>query len=192
MKKLKERIRNYIKNATWWNWVTNIAFLAIILILVIPSWRLSFQKMVLGWTLSGPDLQYEITEQRIPSSWIIYSVDDEPVSFEVFQNKKVFMNFWASWCAPCLAEMPSLMDSQKQLDDEVAFIFITKDAKHRAMKIVNDYPDRRENFYFYKDYPAYLRHRGIPFSVWIDHGMISARFMGSAKWSAEDIRKGFR
>lgn len=40
------------------------------------------------------------------------------------KGKVVFINFWASWCPPCRAEMPSLNDLYKKLKDDNRFVFL--------------------------------------------------------------------
>lgn len=50
------------------------------------------------------------------------------VSLESLKGKLVFVNFWATWCAPCREEMPSLVDLARQFDPkDVAFLAVSVD-----------------------------------------------------------------
>ena len=40
--------------------------------------------------------------------WTVLDLEDQPVSFSKFKGKTVFLNFWATWCGPCVREMPSI------------------------------------------------------------------------------------
>ena len=163
----------------------------IVVILLVPSWRVAFQKTILGWTMGGPDVVKESSGERIPDNWVIYDVEGNPLSFKALNGQKVFINFWASWCAPCLAEMPSLMEEKQKLGSDVVFLFLTNDERDRAMQIINEYAEHTDDFYFYQNYPPALQHNSIPYSVWVRNGKITARFKGSANWEADDILKGF-
>jgi thiol-disulfide isomerase/thioredoxin len=53
------------------------------------------------------------------------------------KGKVVFMNFWASWCPPCRAEMPSLNELYKKLKDDDRFVFLfmnEDDDKRKAVE----------------------------------------------------------
>jgi thiol-disulfide isomerase/thioredoxin len=45
-----------------------------------------------------------------------------PHKLEEFRGKPVVLNFWATWCVPCAAEMPLLSEMQTQYKDKILFI----------------------------------------------------------------------
>lgn len=52
----------------------------------------------------------------------------ERVSMEEFRDKVIFMNIWATWCAPCIEEMPTIQNLYQSVDkDKVAFIMLSMD-----------------------------------------------------------------
>ena len=58
--------------------------------------------------------------------------DGEPVSFAVFQGKPLLVNLWATWCAPCIAEMPTLDALAGQEKDRLQVLALSQDADGRA------------------------------------------------------------
>jgi thiol-disulfide isomerase/thioredoxin len=55
----------------------------------------------------------------------------QPVDLTKFEGRLVFLNFWATWCRPCIEEMPSIANAQKQLGDEVVFLFASDEDVER-------------------------------------------------------------
>src|SRR5216684_3693406 len=53
--------------------------------------------------------------------------DGKPASFADFKGKPVVINLWATWCQPCLKEMPSLDRLQSQLADKLAVAAVSED-----------------------------------------------------------------
>lgn len=51
------------------------------------------------------------------------------VSLADLKGKVIFMNFWATWCPPCVAEMPAINELHKEMGDEVAFVMLSMDQK---------------------------------------------------------------
>ncbi|WP_026810919.1 TlpA family protein disulfide reductase [Arenibacter latericius] len=59
----------------------------------------------------------------------------EPVSMEKFRGKAIFINVWATWCPPCIAEMPSINKLYNELKDEnVEFIMLSVDESFEKAK----------------------------------------------------------
>ena len=53
--------------------------------------------------------------------------DGNSVPLEQFKGKVIFMNFWATWCPPCLAEMPAINKLHDKMGDDVAFVMLSMD-----------------------------------------------------------------
>lgn len=58
----------------------------------------------------------------------------QTVSLNQFRGKPVLLNFWASWCAPCVEEMPSLVQLQKQMGNKVVVLAVNLDSDQNAYK----------------------------------------------------------
>ena len=80
--------------------------------------------------------------------------DDRPATFADFKGKVLLVNFWATWCAPCVKEMPSLDRLQATLSkDKVAVLPLSLDGPSRP-KVAPFYQDKK------------LEH----LSIWFDKG----------------------
>ena len=63
------------------------------------------------------------------------------VSTEDLKGKIVFINFWASWCPPCRAEMPSLENLYQKLKNDQRFVFVfinEDDESSKAKKFIEE------------------------------------------------------
>ena len=66
-------------------------------------------------------------------------VDGEPVNLSDFSGEALVVNFFASWCGPCRAEMPDFEEVHQQLGDEVRFVGLAvNDRTSDAIEIVED------------------------------------------------------
>ena len=107
----------------------------------------------------------------------------------------ILLNFWATWCAPCKEEMPSLdnLQSNKNLNNLKIFpINIGKDNLKKALEFFEDLEITNLNIYF--DNPSTLAKtfslRGIPTSILINkEGYEFARIMGSIDFNDKNFIK---
>lgn len=59
---------------------------------------------------------------------VFTSVSGTAVSLSSLKGKVVFLNFWATWCPPCIAEMPGINDLYKNFSNREDIVFIMVDA----------------------------------------------------------------
>lgn len=58
----------------------------------------------------------------------LMDADNNGVDFSAFRGKVVFVNNWASWCPPCIAEMPSIHELKKKLEGkDIVFVMVSYD-----------------------------------------------------------------
>jgi len=102
-----------------------------------------------------------------------------------YRGKLIILNFWATWCAPCKEEMPSLdlLQVNENLDNLLIFpINVGQDSVEKAEKFFENLKIQNLNIYF--DLPITLAKkfglRGIPTSIFFNkNGEEFARVLGS-------------
>jgi cytochrome c biogenesis protein CcmG/thiol:disulfide interchange protein DsbE len=116
---------------------------------------------------------------------------DHTVSLNQYRGQIVLVNFWATWCPPCVEELPSLMNLQERMKGRGIVVVgvsidVDGDAYHRFLKLHNI------NFVTVRD-PEQKVSRMYGTSGWpetyiIDRqGVLRRKFVGPVDWNAPDI-----
>ena len=109
----------------------------------------------------------------------------QQLNLKEYKGNLILLNFWASWCAPCKEEMPSLDILQLDRNLNNLKIFPINVGKDNIDKILSFYSETGiQNLNFYFDSPTTLakkfKLRGIPTSILINKdGLEFARIVGS-------------
>ena len=71
---------------------------------------------------------------------MVLDENDKNFRLESLQGRPVLVNFWATWCPPCVAELPALDNAAKQLDDDVILLLISVDrgGRQKALPFLQD------------------------------------------------------
>ena len=116
---------------------------------------------------------------------------DRKVSLDEFRGKIVVLNFWATWCPPCVDEMPSLVQMQRKMKGKgVEVLAVSVDADQNAYKtFLNTYkvdlltvrdPDQKSNNLYgtFKFPETYIIDR---------QGILRRKFVGPIDWGQPEI-----
>jgi len=110
-----------------------------------------------------------------------------PATLADFKGKLLLVNLWATWCQPCLREMPSLEKLQASQGDQLTVVAISED--RGGAKVVEPFVAKLglDKVKVYLDPKSEVGHafavRGLPTSVVIDaQGQLVGRVEGAAEW----------
>lgn len=143
--------------------------------------------------LSVPDPEeMEVTTIDFESNMLLFQdLEGNEFSLRNFENKVLFINYWATWCNPCLAEMPSMAElyNQYKENDNIVFLYLSKED---ADTIIDYIPkdDSLGQLPIYKvvtDDDLFST-RGIPTTFIVNrNGEIVIKDVGSAVWNDQSV-----
>lgn len=74
------------------------------------------------------------TEPNFLDKIDLIDLDEKAVDKSTLEGKVVILNFWATWCKPCVVEMPDLEKMQAQLSDDFVLILVSDEEMDRIIK----------------------------------------------------------
>lgn len=134
--------------------------------------------------LEAPDLPAEAVAEY---QWVVKTLGGEDFSLEKAKGQVMFLNFWATWCPPCVAEMPSIQRLYDEVKDTgIAFVCISQEEPSRVKKFVDHFEYTFPVYTLKGKVPSVYATRGIPATFIVGRdGKIALRHVGSAKWDDE-------
>ena len=117
----------------------------------------------------------------------------EQINLKDFKGKLILLNFWASWCAPCKEEMPSLdlLNKKANLDNLKIFpINVGQESEEKAINFFNDLKIKNLDTYFDSSITLAKKFslRGIPTTILLNKdGFEFARIIGSINFEDEQF-----
>jgi peroxiredoxin len=117
------------------------------------------------------------------------------VQLSQLRGKPVLLNFWATWCPPCVQEVPDLVALQQQMGDKMVVLAVSVDVDEGAYKAfttkrmqgvltVQDPSHKASTLYGTFAYPeTYLIDR---------NGKIQRKFIGPVEWTSPDMIDYFK
>ena len=124
-------------------------------------------------------------EQKKYEDLSFLDVDKKQVNLDDYRGKLVLLNFWASWCAPCIKEMKSLDNLQKK-EARIRVITISQDNNIELAKkffIENSYTNLEKYFDIDKKVLSFFNIRGLPTTFIVNEDFkVFAKVEGIIEW----------
>lgn len=118
-------------------------------------------------------------------------LDSKMFSIQDFKGKTLFINYWATWCNPCLAEMPSMADLYERYssNDAIVFLYLSRE----ELKTIQEYIPKDESLQKLPIYKVvtddeFFATTGIPTTFIINSsGDLIVKDVGSAFWNDQSV-----
>ena len=141
--------------------------------------------------LAGSFADFTVNEAPSPAPETGFMLDGRPMSLADFKGRVVLVNFWATWCGPCVAEMPSLDRLEAKLGGkDFAVLTLSED---RNPAVIAPFFDQHglEHLKRYHDPGGDLSRgfgiRGLPTTILIDReGREAGRIEGPVEWDSPE------
>lgn len=152
------------------------------------------QRVVLATGIANPDTDPIEDKEKAAYDFTLTGSDGSTLDFETLRGKVIFINMWATWCAPCVAEMPSIQELYNNYKDnpDVVFAIISfdKDQKKADKFVAKKGFDMPIYFPNATQIPKVYESRGIPTTYVIDkEGFISYKKIGMANYDSKSFAK---
>ena len=112
-------------------------------------------------------------------------------SLRDFRGKTLFINYWATWCNPCLAEMPSMVElyNHYKYNEDIVFLYLSKENRNTIINYIpKDETLSQLPLYKIISDDELFSTRGIPTTFIVDSsGEVVVKDVGSAIWSDQSV-----
>jgi thiol-disulfide isomerase/thioredoxin len=187
----KKEFKKFKKKSLWGK-ITDVLFILLIILLLIPATRkelMTYASKVRMLVMS-PEKNEETIKIEGAKSLVFTDEDNNKHALNEYYNKPVFINFWATWCPPCRAEMPSIQKLYNDYGEKVHFLILSDEPMKKQQKFLDN-----NNF----EIPVYQVKRrpsgSFEYSVLPTTMIISGeqevilRKEGAVNWNSKKVRK---
>ncbi len=194
--------RHSSKNRKSWKrevleWIILLSIPGLLYVTGLHTEVLGRMQQALLWTgLMQPDIEHsEYRERKVRADYSLelISLEGEKLDLGRYRDKVIFINFWATWCPPCIAEMPNIQSLYEKVGsrEDVVFVMVSLDeSRDKARSFI-----QRKEFTF----PVYIlgarrppvfQSEVVPTTFVVDKsGNIVASREGMAEYDTPAFRK---
>jgi len=123
-------------------------------------------------------------------NWKLVDNKGNEINFADYQGKVILINNWATWCPPCVAEMPSLQKLYDAYQDKIDFLFVAHDKPEKVSAFLQKRKMHIPVVFPQSEIPKLLQTPSIPTTFIIDkNGEIVVQKTGAADWNSKQVQQ---
>jgi len=174
--------------------LSNIIFFGFVIFLFTPYGLTVRALMVRGLSMVTTQIfSLELDQKEIKSvtfnNWELVDINGDRVKVEDFENKVVVVNFWATWCPPCIAEMPSFQKLYDSYKEEVVFLFVANDDKQKVSDFLRKSDYDLPVYFEISNRPLEMNSNSLPTTYIINkNGELVLNKTGAVDWNSSRVR----
>ena len=173
--------------------IEDILFVVLLGALIVPASRAQILRVVVATGIIQPKIKQEdapfLSKEEL--QWSFY-MNGKEQKLSDFKGKVIILNFWATWCPPCVAEFPSfekLYNSYKEYD-EVVFLFANSESPFTVAEFTARHHIKAPITQYQHSPQGQLATRSLPTTYIIDkEGRLVTRKSGAANWNTKKVRR---
>ena len=194
---IKQKFNDYLKKKSKFSIATDILFVAFILALIFPASRIEVMAFInkIRVAVVQPSEKSDTELVQLNSNdfqWSFNDLDGAMHQLADYKGKVLFVNLWATWCPPCVAEMPSIQDLYNKFkdNDQIEFLIISSESPEKVKAFI-----QKRGFTFpvritRQQLPDALYTKSIPTTFLISkQGKIIVKEIGAANWGGDKMEK---
>tara|TARA_R110000782_G_scaffold211439_9_gene299366 strand:- start:211 stop:777 length:567 start_codon:yes stop_codon:yes gene_type:complete len=172
--------------------ISDIIFVVFIALLLIPQTRTPIQVAlnklkVAVWSPSISDTEDQ--EQVAPFEYAVQELNGTPKRIAIGQGKVTFLSYWATWCPPCIAELPGIQELYTDYGDKIDFVLVTQEETEKVQKFMTKKGYDLPVYIAQMQAPEILQSNSLPTNYIIDAtGNIIIKEIGAADWNSAKVR----
>mgnify|MGYP003645652222 CR=1 FL=1 len=168
---------------------SNILFVAILVLMIFPQTRMPIQVFVQRLISFSPSEKSKSERETLQDyNWTLKQFDGEDVNFTNSDGKVIIVNYWATWCPPCVAEMPSFQKLYNSYGAQVDFYFVTSETPAKIGKFIEKNEYTLPIYIQGIDSPKKLQSHVLPTTYVISKtGEIVIDEQGAADWNSDKM-----
>ena len=190
-----ERINKYWATKSIWSKLSDFIFIGLVIVLLFPQGRMAvggFVNNIKAQVINPSKLSEEIVVSAENFNWSLKDSKGNIVNLQNYKGKVLFINLWATWCPPCVGEMPEiqeLYDTFKSNED-IAFLMISNEKVPKINHFVESKDYSFPVFSSQIEAPTVFGTNSIPTTFVVSKsGKMVIKEIGAANWGGEKMQK---
>ena len=197
MATLKEKLKKWKESRTVLQKTGDIMFWVLLVLLILPGPRkiigTNVNRVLLhvkNPSIKSEEKQITLTDQDY--NWVVGTSKAESVYLNDLRGEVIFLNFWATWCPPCVAELPEIQKVYEKYGHEVAFLLIANQKPEVVETFMEKHGYNFPVLYPGPSAPEVFQSASIPTTFIISRdGKIVTKKTGAVNWDSKATDRMF-
>lgn len=176
------------KKISW----SDVLFGIFVILLLIPQTRKPIQvglnkAKIMVW---NPTIKHGSKIDLVkPFNYELIDLNGQLTNNKIGQGQPVILSYWATWCPPCVAELPSIQKLHNDFGNRVKFLLITSEEPEVVTEFKTKNSLEMPVYFPINEAPEVLQSSALPTNYLIDgDGNILIKETGAANWNSKKVR----
>lgn len=188
--KIKKQIDKFKKKSLI-SKIFDLLFYALLLALLIPATRKPVTSTLIKIISLPPRVSQKNVQKVSPDAykWQLVDQNGKEVELSEFKDEVVLINLWATWCPPCIGEMPSFQKLHDEFGTKINFFFVTNEAPSKVKPFIDSKGYTIPVYYSKTQAPADFYSNSIPATYIVNKkGELVLSKKGAANWHSKSVK----